>query len=43
MPAKKIITDISSELSRMNNFIGDLDGRNKQLIEINKRKLQQNI
>jgi len=25
----------------MNKFIGDLDGRNKQLLEINKRKLQQ--
>ena len=25
----------------MNKFISDLDGRNKQLLEINKRKLQQ--
>ena len=27
----------------MNKFISDLDGRNKQLLEINKRKMQQNI
>lgn len=27
----------------MNQFISDLDGRNKQLLEINKRKMQQTL
>lgn len=27
----------------MNTFISELDGRNKQLLEINKRKMQQTI
>lgn len=34
---------MKDEIARMNNFISDLDGRNKQLLEINKRKVQQTI
>jgi hypothetical protein len=37
------MTDISEELIRMNNFISNLDGRNKQLLEISKRKMQQTL
>jgi hypothetical protein len=37
------MAEINEEITRMNKFISDLDGRNKQLLEINKRKMQQNI
>lgn len=37
------MTEINEELNRMNKFINDLDGRNKQLLEINKRKMTQKI
>ena len=43
MPASTKVTEISEELQRMNQFISDLDGRNKQLLEINKRKMQQTL
>lgn len=35
------MTEIDEELVRVNKFINDLDGRNKQLLEINKRRMQQ--
>jgi hypothetical protein len=37
------MTEINEELARMNKFINDLDGRNKQLLEINRRKMQQKV
>jgi hypothetical protein len=43
MPAANRITEISEELARMNKFISELDGRNKQLLEVNKRKMQQTL
>jgi hypothetical protein len=42
-PTKQKMTEINEELGRMNKFINDLDGRNKQLLEINKRKMTQKI
>jgi hypothetical protein len=41
MPTEAKMTEINEELARMNKFINDLDGRNKQLLEINKRRMQQ--
>ena len=40
-PAEAKMAEIDEELVRVNKFINDLDGRNKQLLEINKRRMQQ--
>lgn len=41
MPTAAKMVEFREEMTRMNTFIGDLDGRNRQLLEINKRKMQQ--
>ena len=43
MPTELKMAEINEELVRMNKFINDLDGRNKQLLEINKRRMQQKV
>jgi chromosome segregation ATPase len=43
LPTASKLAELSDEITRMNAFISDLDGRNKQLLEINKRKMQQGL
>lgn len=43
MPTAAKMVEFREEMTRMNTFIGDLDGRNRQLLEINKRKMQQQV
>ena len=41
VPTSDKMADIDQELVRMNHFMVELDGRNRQLLEINKRRMQQ--
>jgi hypothetical protein len=43
LPTATKMNELNEEIARMNKFIIELDGRNKQLLEINKRKMQQKI